>query len=72
MYGTKVDVHCPYVVSFIYIIKQVVHIYVAYCRPNGWTDWAGIFLWTHTHWWQGDVISNYNESKFVKMKLVVI
>jgi len=41
MYGTKVVVHCPYVVSFIYIIKQDIHIYVAYCRPNGW-----YFLWT--------------------------
>ena len=21
------------------------YIYVAYSRPNGWTDWAEIFLW---------------------------
>ena len=28
---------------FIYIIKQDIHIYVAYSRPNGWTDLAGIF-----------------------------
>ena len=22
------------------------YIHVAYCRLNGWTDWAEIFLWT--------------------------
>ena len=27
----------------IYIIKQDIRIYVAYSRPNGWTDWAEIF-----------------------------
>ena len=27
----------------IYIIKQDIHIYVAYSRPNCWTDWAEIF-----------------------------
>ena len=30
----------------IYIIKQDIRIYVPYSRPNGWTDWAEIFLWT--------------------------
>ena len=24
-------------------IKQDIHIYVAYSRPNGWTDWANFF-----------------------------
>ena len=30
----------------IYIIKQDIriHIYVVYSRPNGWTDWAEIFV----------------------------
>ena len=27
----------------IYIIKQDIHIHVAYSRPNGWTEWADIF-----------------------------
>ena len=27
----------------IYIIKQDIHIYVPYNRPNGWTDWAKFF-----------------------------
>jgi len=27
----------------IYIRKQDIHIYVAYVRPNGWTEWAEIF-----------------------------
>ena len=30
--------------SFIYILKQDIRtLYVAYRRPNGWTDWAEIF-----------------------------
>ena len=31
----------------IYIIKQDIRIYkyVAYKRPNGWTDWAEFFSW---------------------------
>ena len=31
-----------------YIIKQDIriHIYIAYSRPNGWTDMADFFLWT--------------------------
>ena len=28
---------------FIYMIKQDIHIYVAYCRQNGWTEWAEPF-----------------------------
>ena len=28
------------------MIKQDIRIYVAYRRPNGWTDWAGFFLLT--------------------------
>ena len=27
----------------IYIMKQDIHIYAAYSRPNGWTEWADIF-----------------------------
>ena len=30
----------------IFIIKQDIHIYVAYSQQNGWTDWAEFFLWT--------------------------
>ena len=33
-------------VGQIFMIKQDIHIYVAYSRPDGWTDWAEIFLWT--------------------------
>ena len=31
----------------IYIIKQDIRIYkyVAYKRPNGWTDWTEFFSW---------------------------
>ena len=36
-------------ISKIYITKQDIriHIYVAYSRPNGWIDWAGMF-WGHS------------------------
>ena len=36
---------CIFVCLLIYIIKQDIHIniYVAYSRPNGWTDWAEFF-----------------------------
>ena len=27
----------------IFIIKQDIHIYVAYSQQNGWTDWAEFF-----------------------------
>ena len=37
----------------IYIIKQDIRIYVAYSRPNGWTDWAELLL--NTHGWPGGV-----------------
>ena len=30
--------------SLIYVIKQDIHIYVAYSRLNGWTEWAESFL----------------------------
>ena len=33
--------------SNIYKIKQDIHIYVAYSRPNVWTYWAEIFVNTH-------------------------
>ena len=33
----------------IYILKQdIICIYVAYSRPNGWAEWAEIFLWKLT------------------------
>ena len=35
------------------MIKQDVYIYVAYSRPNGWTDWAEFFA--DTHGWPGGV-----------------
>ena len=38
----------------IYIIKQDIHIHVAYSRPNGRTDWAEIFV--DTNGWPGDGI----------------
>ena len=31
-----------------------IYIYVAYSRPNGWTDWADIF-WGHS-WVAGGVL----------------
>ena len=30
-------------IIYIYIIKQDIHMYVAYSRQNDWTDWAEIF-----------------------------
>ena len=41
-----------YIYIVIYIIRHVIHIYVAYSRPNGWTDWAGFFVDTH-RWPEG-------------------
>ena len=29
-----------------FTVETFVNIYVVYSRPNGWTDWAEIFLWT--------------------------
>jgi len=29
--------------SFYYIIKQDIHIYVPYSRPNDWTVWTELF-----------------------------
>ena len=31
--------------------KKGIHIYVAYSRPNGWTEWTEIFV--DTHGWPG-------------------
>ena len=33
--------------SFYYIIKQDIHIYVPFGRPNGWTEYAEFFVDTH-------------------------
>ena len=30
-------------IKLIYLIKQDIRIFVAYSRPNGWTEWADIF-----------------------------
>ena len=41
---------CIYRYLYLYNKTRHSYIYVAYSRPNGWTKWAEIFLWTHvTH-----------------------
>ena len=37
-----------------YIKNQDIQIYVADCWPNGWTDWADIFM--ETNGWRWGVV----------------
>ena len=41
-------IYDTYLIWSIYIIKQDIHINVAYSRPNGWTEWAEFFVDTVT------------------------
>jgi len=49
----------------IYKIKQDIHIYVAYSRPNGWTEWAEFFsehLWVAVECYRPNIFSLYLKS----------
>ena len=39
----KIKINTININVVFYIIKQDIHIYVPYSRPNGWTEWAEIF-----------------------------
>ena len=39
-------------IKLIYLIKQDIRIFVAYSRPNGWTEWADIFSGHYLEAWE--------------------
>ena len=40
----KIDKSTNHKHTIIHAIKQDIHIYIAYSRPNGWTDWPDFFV----------------------------
>ena len=43
----KTEITTLYVKIIFYMIKQDIQIYVGYSRPNGWTEWADIFVYIY-------------------------